>query len=138
VAGVKVTPDGSDPDSARVGIGKPAAVTVKLPATPLENVTWLVEVIAGAASAVRMNIWVAAGATPLPAVMVIGKVPLCVGVPESSPPDVNVTPAGRAPVSLKVGAGEPVAVTVKVPAVPSVKVVLFTEVIRGAVAEATT
>jgi hypothetical protein len=36
------------------------------------------------------------------------------------------------PVSLKVGAGKPVAVTVNEPAVPAVKVVLFTLVIAGA------
>ena len=38
---------------------------------------------------------------------------------------MNVTPDGSAPVSLNVGAGDPVAVTVNVPAVPTVNVVLF-------------
>jgi hypothetical protein len=44
---------------------------------------------------------------------------------------LNDTPAGKAPVSLNVGVGEPVAVTVNVPAVPTVKVVVFALVIAG-------
>jgi hypothetical protein len=44
----------------------------------------------------------------------------------------NVTPLGRAPVWLKVGAGTPVAVTVNVPAVPTLNVVLVALVIAGA------
>jgi len=47
------------------------------------------------------------------------------GVPLSTPlVELRVTPVGNAPVSLNVGAGKPVAVNVKVPAVPTVKVVL--------------
>ena len=46
---------------------------------------------------------------------------------------VNVTPDGRAPVSLSVGAGEPVAVTVKVPATPSEKAMLLALENAGAV-----
>jgi hypothetical protein len=38
---------------------------------------------------------------------------------------VNVTPVGNAPVSLIVGAGNPVTITVNVAAAPTVKVVLF-------------
>jgi len=45
----------------------------------------------------------------------------------------NVTPLGSEPVSLNVGAGVPVAVTVNVPAEPTVKVVLFWLVIDGGV-----
>ena len=44
---------------------------------------------------------------------------------------MKVTPVGKAPVSLKVGAGVPVAVTVNEPAVPTVKVVLLELVITG-------
>jgi hypothetical protein len=44
---------------------------------------------------------------------------------------LNVTPAGKAPVSLNVGVGEPVAVTANVPAVPTVKVVVFALVMAG-------
>ena len=49
-------------------------------------------------------------------------VPLSVAVP--LPLSVNVTPLGRAPLSVSAGVGKPVAVTVKVPAAPAVKVVL--------------
>jgi hypothetical protein len=44
----------------------------------------------------------------------------------------NVTPPGSAPVSVRVGVGDPVVVTVKLPAVPTVNVVLFALVIAGA------
>ena len=55
------------------------------------------------------------------------------GVPDSTPVvESRVTPVGRVPVSEKVGAGLPVAVTVKVPAVPTVKVVVLAEVMAGA------
>ena len=67
---------------------------------------------------VRMKLWVAIGPTKLVAVRVMGKRALAVGFPYSAPAVDKVTPLGRAPVSLKVGAGMPVAVTVKVPAVP--------------------
>jgi hypothetical protein len=46
---------------------------------------------------------------------------------------VNVTPVGSAPVSLRVGAGVPVAVTVNVPAVPTANAALFALVMVGAV-----
>jgi hypothetical protein len=45
---------------------------------------------------------------------------------------VKVTPDGRVPTSLRVGTGVPVAVTVNVPAVPTVKEVLFALVMAGA------
>ena len=45
---------------------------------------------------------------------------------------MNVTPVGRVPVSDSVAAGNPVVVTVKVPAVPIVNVVLAALVIAGA------
>ena len=55
------------------------------------------------------------------------------GVPLSAPVvALSVTPLGSAPVSVNVGAGEPVAVTVNDPAVPTVKVVLLALVIAGA------
>jgi hypothetical protein len=44
---------------------------------------------------------------------------------------LRVTPLGRVPVSLKVGAGNPVAVTEKDPALPTVKVVLLVLVMAG-------
>src|SRR5258708_35463257 len=55
------------------------------------------------------------------------------GVPLRTPVDaLNVTPLGRAPTSLSVGVGEPVVVTVKLPAAPTVKVVLLALVMAGA------
>src|SRR5580704_10474072 len=131
VVALKVTPVGRAPDSLKVGAGVPVAVTVKVPAVPWVKVALLPEVMVGAAFTVRVKLWVAFGETPLVAVMVIGKLPLWVGVPESTPAAVNVTPVGRGPVSLKVGAGLPVAVTVKLPAVPWVKVALLPEVMVG-------
>ena len=45
---------------------------------------------------------------------------------------MNVTPEGSAPDSDSVGEGAPVAVTVKIPAVPTVNVALEALVIAGA------
>ena len=60
------------------------------------------------------------------------------GVPLSTPvAALNVTPPGKVPVSLRLGVGTPLAVTVKLPALPTVKVVLVALVIAGAWAVAT-
>jgi hypothetical protein len=79
--------------------------------------------------------WVAALPTPLLAIIVMEYIP-CVsgpGVPPSTPLTApNEIPAGSAPVSLKVGDGKPVAVTLNVPGLPTVKLVLFALVIAGA------
>ena len=58
-------------------------------------------------------------------------VPAMVAVP--LPLFVNVTALGSVPDLVKDGVGEPVVVTVKLPAEPTVKVVLFALVIVGAV-----
>ncbi len=42
-----------------------------------------------------------------------------------------MTPFGNVPLALKVGAGNPLAATVKLPKLPSVKVTLFALVIDG-------
>jgi hypothetical protein len=55
-----------------------------------------------------------------------------VGVPLSTPAELNVTPLGNAPLSVKVDAGKPVAVTVNEPAVPTLNVVLLALVMFGA------
>ena len=56
------------------------------------------------------------------------------GVPLNTPVDVlNETPLGSGPLSPSVGVGKPVAVTVKVPAVPSPNVVLLALRMAGAV-----
>jgi hypothetical protein len=57
-------------------------------------------------------------------------VPLSVAVP--FPLSTNATPLGSVPVSLSDGVGAPVVVTVKLPAVPTVNVVVFALVIAGA------
>jgi hypothetical protein len=44
----------------------------------------------------------------------------------------NVTPLGSAPVSVSDGVGVPVVVTIKLPAVPTVNVVLLALVMAGA------
>src|SRR5207245_8355425 len=78
---------------------------------------------------------IAAVPTPLLAVKVMGYVPFvpAAGVPLRTPVVVlNVTPVGSVPVSLNVGAGNPVAVTVKVPAAPTENVVLLALVMAGA------
>ena len=55
------------------------------------------------------------------------------GVPLRTPViSLKVTPDGNVPVRANVGVGLPVAVTVKVPAVPTVKTVLSALVIVGA------
>ena len=71
---------------------------------------------------VSVNAWFAAGAVPV-AVIVNGNTPAVVGVPANTPALVKVTPPGNALVVVKVGGGEPVAVTLNVPAAPTVKAV---------------
>lgn len=58
-------------------------------------------------------------------------VPLRVAVP--FPLSLNVTPPGSAPVSVSDGVGAPVVVTERVPAVPTLNVVLLALVKTGAV-----
>jgi hypothetical protein len=56
----------------------------------------------------------------------MGKAPLAVGVPLRTPvAELKVTPEGMLPDSESVGAGEPVAMTLNEPRVPTVSVVLF-------------
>ena len=132
----RVTPAGSEPVSVMAAVGSPVEVTVKVPADPVVKVVLAPLVMAGAASTVSVNDWVASEPTPLLAVMVIGKLPGAEAVPESvavpSPLSVNVTPAGSEPVSVMAAVGSPVEVTVKVPADPVVKVVLEPLVMAGA------
>ena len=111
------------------------AVGVKVLSVPSVKLVASAEVIVGATpedATVRVKLWTALGRTPLVAVKVIGKVPDSVGVPVSDPP-VKVTPVGSGPVPVMVGAGEPVAVGVKVLSVPSVKVVASAEVMAARV-----
>lgn len=132
---MKVTPDGREPVSLKVGAGKPVAVTVNVLGVLTVNVVLFPLVIAGAWSTVNVKFCEALEPTPFCAVMVIGyalPVPAA-GVPLSTPVvEFKVTPEGSAPVSLNVEAGKPVAVTVNVPADPTVKVVPVALVIAGA------
>ena len=132
---VNVTPVGNAPVSLKAGAGNPVAVTVNVPALPTVKVVFAALVIAGAVPLiVRVKLCVALGNTPLLAVIVIEYAPAvpAAGVPLNTPPVVNVTPDGNDPVSLKVGVGDPFAVTVNVPAPPTVKAVLLALVIAGA------
>ncbi len=68
--GVKVTPPGSVPDTDRVGVGDPVAVTVNDPADPTVNTAVLTLVIAGMSCTVKVKFCVALGTTPFVAVIV--------------------------------------------------------------------
>ena len=89
----------------------------------------------GAWSTVSVKLWVTVP-TMLVAVMVSGNGPAAAGVPARVavplPVASKVTPAGRAPVSVRVGAGVPVAVTGKLKAVPRVTVSELALVMAGA------
>src|SRR5262245_19917678 len=105
---LNVMPAGSPPVCETVGAGTPVVVTVKLSAVPTVNVSLVTLVIDGGALTATVKFCVAFGSTPLVAMSVTGKDPLCVGVPESSPPDDSVRPVGSVPaVTLTVGAGKP-------------------------------
>ena len=135
VAALKVRPAGRVPVSLNVGAGLPVAVTVKEPAPPTVKVAWLALVKAGAWLTVRVKLWVAAGLMPLLAVMVklnvYGPAPRLGGVPLRTPLEEPTDSQDGAPVKLKAGAGLPVAVTVKLPGVPTVNVVALALVIAG-------
>ena len=64
----KWMPSGKTPTSLIAGVGKPAAVTVKVPAVPTANVVLDVLVIAGGRVTVSVNDCVASLPTPLLAV----------------------------------------------------------------------
>jgi len=59
------TPFGSAPDSAIVAVGKPFAVTTKVPPVPTEKIVLLALVIAGASSTLIVNVWVAGLPNPV-------------------------------------------------------------------------
>jgi hypothetical protein len=129
----KVRPAGNVPVALKAGVGNPVAVGVNDAATPGLNEAVGPLVMAGAWLTVNVKLCVAFGVTPLEAVMVMGYVPpvLAAGVPLSTPAE-KVTPAGSVPVSLKVGVGIPVAVTVNDAAAPTLNVVLAGLVMAGA------
>ena len=128
---VNVTPAGRAPDSTIVGAGNPVALGVNEWLKPFVKIALAGEVMTGAEPTVSVKDWVTGVPIPFDAVTVIGKTPFWVDVPESTPVEVRVTPVGRVPVSLSVGAGVPVAVTVNEPRVPLVKVAEAGEVSTG-------
>src|SRR5882762_7810079 len=131
-----VTPAGKAPLSVMLGVGDPLVFTVNVPAAPTWNVAAFALVITGGWPTVSVKFCVALGVTPFCAVNVMANVPDAVGVPLSVPVPLplstNVTPAGKAPLSAMLGVGNPVVVTVNVPAAPTWNVVAFTLVIAGA------
>ena len=71
----KVTPVGRLP--VRVidmldPVGNPVVVTVNVPGEPSVKVVWSALVIVGPCNTVRVKLWVASGAMPLLALMLIG------------------------------------------------------------------
>ena len=134
---VKVTPLGNVPLSLSAGAGKPLSVTVKLPPEPTVNVVLAVLVIADAWSTVSVKLCVASAPMPLwreGKVAVVSPLRLPVtAVPLSTPvAAVKVMPLGNVPLSLNAGAGKPLSVTVKLPAAPTVNVVLAVLVMEAA------
>ena len=94
----------------------------------------------GAGTTDRVQLWTASLPIPFCALNVRLYVPASptAGVPASRPVEaLNVRPLGSVPLSKKTGAGNPVAVTVNDPNVPTVNVVLFALVMTGAAAIAT-
>jgi hypothetical protein len=134
-----VTPDGRVPFSLRLGVGVPVEATVNELAEPNVKVVPLAEVTDGAwltVVTVRTKDWLAFAPTPLLAVIVIGKVPPEVGVPERVavplPLSTKLTPIGSEPVSDTAAVGKPDVVTSKLLETPSAKVVPADDVTAGA------
>src|SRR5260370_5339151 len=106
-----------------LGVGDPLVVPLTVPAAPTWNVTAFALVIVGGWPTVSVKLCVAFGLTPFCAVNVMANVPDAVGVPLSVPVPLpllrNVTPLGKAPLSVMLGVGDPVVFTVNVPAAPT-------------------
>jgi hypothetical protein len=83
---------------------------------------------------VRVKFCVEFGKVLFDAVMTIAYVPPVpsAGAPLKTPAALKVTPLGSVPVSVKLGVGNPVAVTVNEPRVPTLNVVLLALVMAGA------
>src|SRR5260370_37316508 len=130
-----VTPVGKAPLSVMLGVGNPVVFTLNVPAAPTWNVVEFALVIVGGWLTVSVKFCVTFGLTPFCAVNVMAKVPVAVGVPLSVPVPLpllrNVTPAGKAPLSVMLGVGNPVVVTLNVPAAPTWNEVEFALVIVG-------
>ena len=123
VLALKVNPLGRVPVSASVAVGEPVVVTVKVKALPIVGAARELLVNFGGVPMVIVKVCVTEPLA-LVAVKVRVEVPAVVGVPEMvAVPLVfalKVKPAGRVPVSASVAVGEPVVVTVKAKAFPTV------------------
>src|SRR5258708_32000955 len=130
------TPAGKVPLSVMLGVGDPLVVTLNVPAAPTWKVTAVALVNAGASFAVSVKLCVAFGLTPFCAVNVMANVPDAVGVPLSVPVPLPllriVTPPRKIPLSVFLVVGNPLVVTVNVPAAPTWKVATFALVNAGA------
>jgi hypothetical protein len=88
------------------------------PGDPSTNVVEDALVMVGGCTHSRLNVCVAGVPYPVAVITKLNS-PVTVGVPLRSPPDVRVMPVGRLPlVTANVGAGVPVAVTLKLLADP--------------------
>src|SRR5258707_15698009 len=130
-----VTPAGKAPLSVMLGVGNPLVFTVNVPAAPTWNVFFNDPATAEIYSLSLHDSFPIFGLTPFCAVNVMTKVPVAVGVPLSVPVPLpllrNVTPAGKAPLSVMLGVGDPLVFTVNVPAAPTWNVAAFALVIVG-------
>jgi len=141
---VNATPVGKVPVSDSVATGVPVDVTEKVNFVPTVTEADAALVIFGATGAGATVIVNCCVAVPLAffAVRVSDEVPTVVGMPEMVavpfPLFVKVTPLGRVPDSVMVAAGEPVVVTEKVNAVPTVPVAEVELVKLGATGGAVT
>ena len=114
-------------------MGEPLAAGVNDPATPVVNEALLALVNTGYCFTAILNDWVAGVPTPLVAVTVTVVVPKVVAMPDNRPLGERVRPDGSVPVvTLKVGAGYPVAMNWKLPFMPFGKLVALALVMAGA------
>src|SRR5258708_23484027 len=131
-----VTPAGKAPLSVMLGVGNPVVFTLNVPAAPTWNVAEFALVIVGGWPTLNVKFYVTFRLTPFCAVNVMTNVPDAVGVPLSVPLPLpllrNVTPAGKVPLSVMLGVGDPLVVTLNVPAAPTWKVATFALVNAGA------
>jgi hypothetical protein len=105
------------PDADMLGVGTPPTAETGVVHPDVffftEQEVGVIPVGADADEMVRVRDCVALFPTPLLAVTVITYVPASVGVPLNKPDELKVIPAGRAPLSLNIGCGVPVATTWK-------------------------
>src|SRR5580704_7463038 len=128
------TPVGSVPVSAKLDVGKPLAVTAKVPRVPTVNTVFAGLMMAGASSTTIVKICPSPTPTLLIGVNVTENVPPVPGsgVPLKTPIELKPKPLGSVPASLNIGAGKPLATRAKLPADPATKVAVLELVIAGA------